>query len=83
MMRPTSGGVYRWWGLMVIGLNLFFGQRVPDASEADRLEIFAIGCGKFFHTKVPKGEAQSQINDPAKRKVFLLGETPNLIHYGG
>ncbi len=63
--------------------NLFFGQWVPDATESDRLKIFAVGCGKFFNTKVPKGETQSQINDPAKRKVFLLGETPSLFHYGG
>ena len=63
--------------------NLFFGQGVPNATEADRLEILAIGCGKFLDTKVPKSEAQSQIDDPAKRKVFLLSETPNLIHYGG
>ena len=48
--------------------NLFFGQWVPDASESDRLEIFAVGCGKFLDTKVPKGEAQPQIDDPAKRK---------------
>jgi hypothetical protein len=48
--------------------NLFCGQRVPDASESDRLEIFAIGCGKFFNTKVPKGEPQPQIDDPTKRK---------------
>ena len=34
--------------------NLFCGQRVPDASESDRQKIFAIGCGKFFNTKVPK-----------------------------
>jgi hypothetical protein len=32
---------------------------------------------------VPKGEAQSQIDDPAKRKVFLLGVTPSFFHYGG
>jgi hypothetical protein len=48
--------------------NLFFSQWVPDATESDRLEIFAIGCGKFFNTKVPKSKAQSQIDDPAKRK---------------
>ena len=48
--------------------SLFFGQWVPDASESDRLKIFAIGCGKFLDTEVPKGEAQSQIDDPAKRK---------------
>jgi hypothetical protein len=48
--------------------NLFCGQRVPDATESDRLKIFAIGCGKFFNTKVPKSKAQSQIDDPAKRK---------------
>ena len=63
--------------------NLFFGQWVPDATESDRLKILAIGCGKLLNTKVPKSEAQSQIDDPAKRKVFLLSETPNLIHYGG
>ncbi len=62
--------------------NLFFGQWVPDATEADRLEILAVGCSKFLDTKVPKGEAQSQINDPAKRKVFSLGETPSFFDYG-
>ena len=36
----------------MLSANLFFGQRVPDASESDRLEIFAVGCGKFFNTKV-------------------------------
>jgi hypothetical protein len=35
--------------------NLFFCQWVPDATESDRLEIFAVGCGKFFNTEVPKG----------------------------
>ncbi len=48
--------------------NLFFGQWVPDASEPDRLKIFAVGCSKFFNTKVPESKAQSQIDDPAKRK---------------
>ena len=67
----------------MLSANLFFGQRVPDASESDRLEIFAVGCGKFLDTEVSKSEAQSQINDPAKRKVFLLGETPSFFHYGG
>ena len=61
----------------------FFGQGVPDTTESDRLKILGIRCGEFLNTKVPKGEAQPQIDDPAKRKRFLPAKFPHLVHDGG
>jgi hypothetical protein len=52
---PTAYVATVAWGLGLIRQNLFFDQGVPNASESDRLKIFAVGCGKFFNTEVPKG----------------------------
>ena len=60
-----------------------FGQRIPNAGEAEAGEVGLIERGKLGHAMMPQGEREPGVEDDAASHVRLASPVPHVVHHAG